>query len=464
MVGCAHGEVADLFEALEETEKHLKPEAKISLVICCGDFQACRNHGDLETMACPPKYRSMSTFHEYYVGLKKAKYLTLFIGGNHEASNHLSELPYGGWVAPNIYYLGHSGCVRVGNLTVAGLSGIFKEHDHLKGRYERIPYDGTSMRSVFHVKRFEVRRLELLPPTKRVDVFISHDWPNTMACAQNLTHPRVQKLMRQKPFFKQEIEQSSLGSPANAHLLRLLKPRFWFAAHMHVKFALEFDHHSCEQRQQQQNTSSLEKNPEEIDLDDDDDDVGDVDKQEEQDMLKRSRNEKEEEKPTTATTYFLSLDKILPGRDFLQIVQVNTKDEHHPVELFYDRDWLAIVKATHGMTPLNKHPSQNENELVGADLQSAQTFIEQHFPTEEDLRVPLNFTMTVDPNERNIPQYPKGNPQLDQFYAKLQLGHLPGVTVPASSTTTTSLAISSSSSASSTARPPSTLLLPRQVT
>ena len=32
--------------------------------------------------------------------------LTIFVGGNHEASNHLQELPYGGWVAPNIYYLG----------------------------------------------------------------------------------------------------------------------------------------------------------------------------------------------------------------------------------------------------------------------------------------------------------------------------------------------------------------------
>lgn len=42
----------------------------------------------------------------YYSGEKKAPVLTVFIGGNHEASNHLQELPYGGWVAPNIYYLG----------------------------------------------------------------------------------------------------------------------------------------------------------------------------------------------------------------------------------------------------------------------------------------------------------------------------------------------------------------------
>ena len=42
----------------------------------------------------------------YYSGEKKAPILTIFIGGNHEASNYLQELPYGGWVAPNIYYLG----------------------------------------------------------------------------------------------------------------------------------------------------------------------------------------------------------------------------------------------------------------------------------------------------------------------------------------------------------------------
>lgn len=42
----------------------------------------------------------------YYSGEKKAPVLTLFIGGNHEASNYLAELPYGGWVAPNIYYMG----------------------------------------------------------------------------------------------------------------------------------------------------------------------------------------------------------------------------------------------------------------------------------------------------------------------------------------------------------------------
>jgi hypothetical protein len=31
------------------------------------------------------------------------------VGGNHEASNYLRELFYGGWAAPNIYFMGFAG-------------------------------------------------------------------------------------------------------------------------------------------------------------------------------------------------------------------------------------------------------------------------------------------------------------------------------------------------------------------
>lgn len=47
--------------------------------------------------------------------------MTIFIGGNHEASNYLQELPYGGWVAPNIYYLGRAGVVKYGGIRIGGL-------------------------------------------------------------------------------------------------------------------------------------------------------------------------------------------------------------------------------------------------------------------------------------------------------------------------------------------------------
>jgi len=44
------------------------------------------------------------------------------------------ELYYGGWIAPNIYYLGNTGCVRVDGLRVMGMSGIFKSGDYHKGK------------------------------------------------------------------------------------------------------------------------------------------------------------------------------------------------------------------------------------------------------------------------------------------------------------------------------------------
>lgn len=74
----------------------------------------------------------MADFHQYYSGTKTAPYLTIFIGGNHEASNHLFELYYGGWVAPNIYYMGAANVIRFGPLRIAGLSGIWDNRDAYK--------------------------------------------------------------------------------------------------------------------------------------------------------------------------------------------------------------------------------------------------------------------------------------------------------------------------------------------
>ena len=62
---------------------------------------------DLQCMAVPDKFKEMGTFYKYYSGELKAPILTFVIGGNHEASNHLQELPFGGWLCPNIYFLGN---------------------------------------------------------------------------------------------------------------------------------------------------------------------------------------------------------------------------------------------------------------------------------------------------------------------------------------------------------------------
>lgn len=86
---------------------------KIDLLIICGDFQAIRNESDLETMAVPLKHRHIGSFWKYYSGHVRPPVPTLFIGGNHEAANHLWELYYGGFAAPDIYYMGAAGVVKV---------------------------------------------------------------------------------------------------------------------------------------------------------------------------------------------------------------------------------------------------------------------------------------------------------------------------------------------------------------
>lgn len=90
-------------------------------------------------MKVPEKYKILGDFHSYYSGQKTAPYLTIFIGGNHEASNYLKELPFGGWVCPRIYYLGQTGVIKIHKnrktYTIAGLFHSFYLINYLLSHY-----------------------------------------------------------------------------------------------------------------------------------------------------------------------------------------------------------------------------------------------------------------------------------------------------------------------------------------
>lgn len=242
--GCTHGELDCIYDAIIHIQE--TRNIKISALLCCGDFESMRNEEDLATMACPDKYKSMKSFYKYYTGEKVAPCLTIFIGGNHEASNYLQELPFGGWVAKNIYYLGYASVIKLGDpingIRIGGLSGIWKPHDYHKGHYEKMPYDENSKRSAYHIRQLEIFRLNQINSSKfteknQFDIFLTHDWPKGI-----YEYGDVEALVRRKPHFQGEIDTGTLGSPPASDVLYKLKPKYWFSAHLHVKFSAVVGH------------------------------------------------------------------------------------------------------------------------------------------------------------------------------------------------------------------------------
>lgn len=376
--GCCHGELDAIYNEIAVLEA--KHNYKVDLLLICGDYQAVRNWRDLACMAVPDKYKKLGDFHQYYTGAKVAPIPTIVIGGNHEASNYMWELYHGGWLAPNIYFLGHAGAVQVNGIKIAGISGIFKGHDFRLGHYEKLPYDGSSMRSIYHVREYDIRRLSLLSSP---DIFLSHDWPNSIE-----QHGDVRDLIRRKRFFEADIRSGKLGSPPLMGLMQNLKPSWWFAAHMHVRFEATVNHTPeiplpGPSRSQQAHTASASaaaaaapvkpiENPDEIVIDDDDLDVDAPStsaeatpaQQEEpastsanQDEILLDEEEAEVEAslaapPEPTITRFLALDKCIlnrQARQYLEVVDVDAPalEPGTPVVLAFDPEWLAIQRAFH---------------------------------------------------------------------------------------------------------------------
>ena len=151
------------------------------------------------------------------------------------------------------------------------------------------------MKTAYHVREFDVFKLKQVQGD--IDVFLSHDWPRGIAQFGN-----KHELFRKKKFLKEEIESNTLGSPPAEELLKKLKPKYWFSAHLHVKFA----------------------------------------------ALVKHENER--------TTKFLALDECLPHRDFLQVIDLPGKSAEGGFSL--DEEWLSILKANHEYHSVTHSPAQ----------------------------------------------------------------------------------------------------------
>ncbi|KZO89748.1 Metallophos-domain-containing protein [Calocera viscosa TUFC12733] len=376
--GCCHGELDSIYAEIAKREQ--SGGYKVDMLLICGDFQAVRNPGDLAFMAVPDKYKKIGGFYRYYTGEKKAPMLTIVIGGNHEASNYMWELYHGGWLAPNLYYLGSAGSVLVNGLRLAGISGIYQPEHYTMGHFERFPYNKSHLRSIYHTRIYDVNRLMLLDSP---DILLSHDWPLSIE-----QHGETAGLIRHKPFFQSEIRTNSLGSPPLLDLLKTIRPARWFSAHLHTRFEATFTHETPTQSPDVAEIPEATVNPEEIIIEDEEDETeaivdgsGKVVKggtdaptaaanpdeisMDDDDELKAeveqapgapSRSISEHtsvdastalESPSRQSTYFLALDKCLPNRRYLEIVDVPSPMPVgiDGVAITFDPQWLAITRA-----------------------------------------------------------------------------------------------------------------------
>ncbi|CAL8465238.1 g4773 [Coccomyxa elongata] len=403
--GCCHGDLDKIYATLQHLER--KQNTKIDLLICCGDFQAVRNLDDLECLACPPKYRDLKTFYRYYTGQEVAPYPTLFIGGNHEASNHLWELYHGGWAAPNIYYLGHAGVINFGGARIVGLSGIYNAKHYRMGHYERPPYQMDTIRSAYHVRELEVYRLMQLQ--QPIDVFLSHDWPRNIA-----RHGDTQRLVRAKPFLRSEIDDSSLGSPPAEDLLKALQPSYWFSAHLHVKFAAVYRHPAAPTAATATPAASGQASADSPAVDA----IGAAES--------AGRGEHADGAGGERTTAFLALDKCLPGRGFLQVLEL--PDAEGPKVFSYDEEWLAILRTTHSLLSLKRKPAPlpGMGALRRGPNPEDVRYVREAVAARGGPEVPQNFAPTAPGHDGRMrrgvmPSRPVHNPQTVAFLEMLGL-------------------------------------------
>lgn len=132
---------------------------------------------------------------------------------------------------------------------------------------------------------------------------------------------------------------NNLGSYPNELILRKLQPAYWFSAHLHVHYAAIVDHDMLKNNayppanqailngqtpyNQEMTINNpgeikvdIEANPDEIKISLDEDDIVEDEKQS---MEELSAPGGVQSSPEPKVTKFLSLDKCLPRRQFLQV-------------------------------------------------------------------------------------------------------------------------------------------------
>lgn len=413
--GCLHGKLNEMYQAVERHEN--QTGTKIELIIVCGDCQTIRHYDDLRCLSVPHKYKKVGDFHEYYSGRRKIPKLTIFVGGNHEASNYLMTLPYGGWVCDNFYYLGYAGVIKYKGFRIAGVSGIYNYHNCNKGRFERMPLDNQSIRSIYHTRRLDVFRLQLLSmnadENNPIDFFLSHDWP-----ARVYNHGDLNQLLRFKPAFRADVNsRDGLGNPLTEPLITQLKPRRWFAAHLHCRFYAKIDHDKTRNRYTEfLSLNKIESGRRFVEFLD----VTNSSDERAQQQNSQSTNSEVSHNTTKTEDEDDDGDEEETGGSRTKRLKQDDESAVEDNELYFDEEWLTILRKTIHL----EADSRNNVFCPNIDDESGKAY----FPTDKEiqetidlmnatggLKIKRNFQMT-EPVIYNRPN--GGPPSLDKNRSK----------------------------------------------
>ena len=223
ITGCLHGEWDLLLDTVEEK---IKSGEKIELILVTGDCETFRNEEDMESFAAPLKYHILGSFYKIYNGERKVPCPTIIIGGNHEAADLLFQMPFGGYIAPNVYYIGRSAQILVGDIRITGESGVYLASDYFRSVDEKFPLRSVAdLHTNYHIRAFTDFQLFGLTSTQ---IMMTHDWPSTIP------------LKYSNPFFRRKrsdlVESDRkgvFGLPNGIQLMNALRPHSWFASHHH---------------------------------------------------------------------------------------------------------------------------------------------------------------------------------------------------------------------------------------
>lgn len=309
---------------------------------------------------------------------------------------------------------------------------------------------------------------------ERLDVMASHDWPLGI-----YQHGNAKELLRKKPFFRQEVEQNALGSPANQEILFAIKPKRWFAAHLHVKFEATVVHGKKEAQKSLSNEKETtvglvpsqvtpqkdvvaQDKPEATQKIDEENKPSNGNETEGLEPSQVTQQDVAQDKPaatqkidkesaatkeetafhglesdnncngpdlTELMTKFLALDKCLPRRQYLSVIHIPAQSKEE-ARFEYDPEWLAIVRKTHHLTCKEKRPVSVESEPMEVSMEETNWVRERIVEHNNgSLCIPNNFCRTVPIYSHPMFQgrcrpFPAmGNPQTDTLLSILDLDH-----------------------------------------